>query len=110
MNNSIDKDAFDFGNRLKELRLARNLSQDEVAKRLGLHTKTISAYETNVRAPKYEILKKLATLYNTSTDYMLNHDCRSCLYLDELPQRKQQLVLEIYRAIRKEYEEEKIGD
>lgn len=106
MNDSVDNAAFDFGKRLQELRLSRNLSQEDVATRLGLHTKTISAYETNLRAPKYAILKKLATLYNTSTDYMLNHADRANLYLDELPLRKQQLVLEIFNAVRQEYEDE----
>jgi len=107
MNDSVESVAFDFGKRLQELRLSRNLTQEDVAMRLGLHIKTISAYETNLRAPKYDILKKLATLYNTSTDYMLNHDDRANLYLDELPARKQQLILELFNAIRKEYEEEK---
>ena len=106
MSGSVDTVAYDFGKRLQELRLSRNLSQEDVAIRLRLHTKTISAYETNIRAPKYEILKKLATLYNTSTDYILNHDNRANLYLDELPPRKQQLVLEIFNAIRREHEAE----
>lgn len=106
MSGFVDTVAFDFGKRLQELRLARNLSQEDVAKRLRLHPKTISAYETNIRAPKYEILKKLATLYNTSTDYILNHDSRSSLYLDELPPRKQQMIIEIFNAIRREHEEE----
>ena len=106
MSDSVETVAFDFGKRLQELRLSRNLSQEDVAIRLRLHTKTISAYETNIRAPKYEILKKLATLYNTSTDYILNHDNRANLYLDELPPRKQQLMLEIFNAIRREHEAE----
>jgi len=106
MKKPIDKDAFDFGHRLQELRQARGLTQEEVANRLGLHTKTISAYENNDRFPKYEILKKLATLYNASTDYILNHDKRTSLYLDDLPPTKQKLIVKIFEAIRTEYEEE----
>ena len=110
MNEPTDNDVFDYGRRLQELRQARGFTQEEVANRLGLHIKTIGAYETNVRSPKYDILKKIATLYNTSIDYILNHDKRANLYLDELPIRKQELILEIFNAIRREYEDEKKGD
>jgi len=105
MKNSIDGAAFDFGKRLQELRQSRNLTQEAVAMRLGLQTKTISQYETNLREPKYDTLKRLATIYNTSIDYMLNHDKRSNLYIDDLPPRKQQMVLDIFKAIRQEHED-----
>lgn len=60
-----------FGKRLRELRLKKDLTQADLAKIIGLGESTISFYESNKRQPDYEILTKLATFFNVSTDYLL---------------------------------------
>ena len=57
--------------KLKELRWQANLSQRDVAKRLGVSPSIISGYETGERTPSTEILLSLSYLYNFSTDYLL---------------------------------------
>lgn len=44
-------------NRLKELRLKRGLSQQELAKKVGISNQSISSYEKGVRKPKIEAWK-----------------------------------------------------
>ena len=46
----------DFGNRLKTLRLRENYTQAQLAERLGLTKSVVSAYETGLRMPSYDIL------------------------------------------------------
>ncbi|TPG66098.1 XRE family transcriptional regulator [Hymenobacter nivis] len=58
--------------RLKLLRKGQKITQDELAARLGLTKSAISKFETGNSAPSFETLKKIATLYNVSTDYLLN--------------------------------------
>ena len=40
-----------FGNRLKALRREKDMSQAQLAQRLGLTKSVISAYETGIRQP-----------------------------------------------------------
>ena len=60
-----------LGIRLRELRKKQGLTQTQVAERLGVSKAVVSSYEVASRCPSYDILIKLATLYNVSTDYLL---------------------------------------
>ena len=58
----------DFGNRLKTLRLKANMTQEQLAKKLGLTKSVISAYETDLRLPSYDVLIHIAKIYNVTSD------------------------------------------
>jgi transcriptional regulator with XRE-family HTH domain len=60
-----------LGNRLKSLRTKKGLTQLQVGNRIGVSKGVISSYELSNRTPPYDILIKLASLYNVSTDYLL---------------------------------------
>ncbi len=60
-----------FGERLKELRIQKNLSQKQLASILNVHKATISLYESGSRYPSYNILKATARYFHVSTDYLL---------------------------------------
>ena len=57
--------------RLAELRKKNQLSQNAVAKRMGVSSALISAYEKNERNPSLEKLIALADIYHVSVDYIL---------------------------------------
>ena len=50
----------DFKTVFKELRLSVGLSQDEMAKKLGVSRSTIGMYETGARKPDSEMLERFA--------------------------------------------------
>jgi XRE family transcriptional regulator, regulator of sulfur utilization len=50
----------DFGRRLADLRRKKNLSQEELASRSGLHAVAITYIETGRRLPKLDTVYKLA--------------------------------------------------
>ena len=58
-------------NRLRELREDNDYTQQKIADMLYINRRTYSAYETGVNNLPVEILVKLAKIYNTSTDYIL---------------------------------------
>ena len=58
-------------NRLKEIREDRDLTQQQLAKKLGITKRNYSYIETGKTALTDDILNKLATYYKTSTDYLL---------------------------------------
>lgn len=60
-----------LGDRLREARTNKELTQDEVASRLGVTRSVIARYESNTNDPPSENLRKLAEIYNVSTDWLL---------------------------------------
>ena len=51
---------YNFGNLLYELRNKANLTQDELAKKLGITNKAVSKWENGKAKPTTDILKKLS--------------------------------------------------
>ncbi|WP_438770101.1 helix-turn-helix domain-containing protein [Brevibacillus sp. JB24b] len=60
-----------FGNRLRELREMRNLSQEEFGERFEISKVTISGYERGMRTPSFPLLVEMADFLEVSTDYLL---------------------------------------
>jgi len=60
-----------FGQRIKERRLELSLTQEDLAKALGVSPQHISAIEQDKRAPGIYSLVKLAKTLGTTTDYLL---------------------------------------
>ena len=62
---------FDFGSRLKELRLQVGLTQKQLADQLGITKSVVSFYELRERTPSPEVLVKMASVFHVSADYLL---------------------------------------
>ncbi len=60
-----------LGTRLKEARLRWELSQEDVAKDIGIHPVTISKYERGAQDPNARTLIDLARIYDVSVDWLL---------------------------------------
>lgn len=56
--------------RLKTLRLNKNLTQQDIANKLGTSYQTYQQWERGVRTPKISSLNKLAEIFEVSTDYL----------------------------------------
>lgn len=63
-----------LGDRLKEIRTNRGMSQEEVAENIGISRYLISKYENNICIPRGKVLLDLAKVYHVNTDYLLNYD------------------------------------
>ncbi|WP_165844314.1 helix-turn-helix domain-containing protein [Limosilactobacillus fermentum] len=62
----------DFSKRLSALREQKGWTKTYVAKQIGLTSmQTYANYEYGRREPDFETTKKLANLFNVSTDYLL---------------------------------------
>lgn len=62
------------GKRLKELRIAKKLSQKNLAKFLGIDRTTYSKYESGYSNPNVARLKKLAQCLGTTVDFLLGEN------------------------------------
>ena len=62
----------DMGNKIKDLRLKKDLTQKQLAIKIGINKSGISQYEKNLRLPSLEVLKKLCYAFDVSADYLLD--------------------------------------
>lgn len=63
-----------MGKKLKALRIEKNLTQKQVADRIGVAVSAVSSYEAGIRLPSYKALIKLAGIYHVSCDYLIGVD------------------------------------
>lgn len=56
--------------RIKEMRQARNLTQEQLAKRIGIAKSTLAGYETGIREPSIEIIGKIMYELDIDANYL----------------------------------------
>jgi transcriptional regulator with XRE-family HTH domain len=75
-----------FGDKLVMLRRKHNISQKDLANKIGVHVTNISRYEQNLYVPNHETLIKISKFFNVSLDYLLidEHENPYIVDLDDL--------------------------
>ncbi len=93
-----------IGNRIKMLRTENNMTQKELSSKLGLTPKMVSFYETSQRMPPIDIILKLVTIFDVSSDYLLGltntnlYESNNIIALSEMPDGAQ-ILLETYKEL-----------
>ena len=70
--------------RIRKLRLERNWSQVDLAKKLNVTKQSVSNWENDNIQPSIEMLVKLAGVFSVSTDYLLGLEDRRYLEITGL--------------------------
>jgi len=94
----------DLPMKLKELRIANNFSQKDVATKLGISPSIVSGYETGERTPSTEVLLALSYLYKCSTDYLLGKNTEEPIVLldtDGLSKEQIQVLQSLIRVMKR---------
>ncbi len=60
-----------FGSILKNLRISRNITQGELAAKLGISRSAVGMYETGGREPDFEMMEAIADIFNVDMDYLM---------------------------------------
>lgn len=63
-----------FSEALKILRLKSGLTQTDISKKLNISRVAYTNYELGNREPDFETLKRIAKIYNTTTDFLLGFE------------------------------------
>lgn len=87
-----------FSSRLKNLRKMMTLSQEELGKRLSVTKSMVSAYETSMRMPSYEVLARMARLFGVTTDYLLGLDTREQIDISHLSDSQKHAIYQLMDA------------
>ena len=66
-----------FKDNLVELRKIHDMSQEELADKIGVSRQTLSKYETGESLPDIEKCKLIADVFGVSIDDLLNYDSKS---------------------------------
>lgn len=101
-------------NRLRELRKARGLTREAVARSLGLSANSIGGYELENRDMSIKTLVDLSEFYNVSIDYILCNDEKVLKYygldlsgLDDRDFIVISMFIERYKETKKNMDNEK---
>ena len=63
-----------FGERLREFRALKRISQEELGKRFGVSKQTVSNWENGNATPSLDMFQNLVSYFNTTPNYMLGYD------------------------------------
>lgn len=90
----------DFSARLRMLRQAKNITQKQLADQLRLTKSVISAYETDLRLPSYDILIKLSAIFGVTTDYLLGVNHGQLIDISGLNEADSQMVIQLINRLK----------
>lgn len=82
-----------FGEILKELLEQHNLSQRQLAESLDMSPSALSNYIQGIREPDYSTLIRIASYFDVTTDFLLNHFHEFKLSHNE------ELLIHIFRSL-----------
>lgn len=85
-----------FSEKLKLVRKESNMTQEEVAQRLGVTRATYSRYELGQREPNVEMLKNISNVFNVSVDFLVNTNKYN---KDAVLNSTEQKLLQIFRDL-----------
>ena len=78
-------DYYKIGQKIRKIRKAHGLSQEELAEKLNISKQTVSNWENENIQPSIEMLVRIAKLFHVSTDYLLGLDHTQIIKVDGLP-------------------------
>lgn len=89
-----------IGDRIKELRLSQNLTQEQFGKLFGIVKSTVSLYENNRSVPDDEIKTAICRYFHVSMDYLMGIDS-GYLVGDELEDIIRSISIELQQPYEK---------
>lgn len=92
-----------FGEKLKAMRTGQNLTQQQLADRIGVAKSVVSYYESGDRYPSYDVLVRIARIFSTTTDYLLDVSKTCVIDVTGLPNEDIAVVRAVAEALKNKY-------
>lgn len=89
----------DFGTILRELREASGMTQEQLARKIGVSKSSVSLYELHQRLPYPDTLAEIARAFRVSTDYLLGIDKGKRIDVSELDEREIEAIEHMIRVL-----------
>ena len=96
-----------FNKRLSELRKEKGISQEDLAKKIGVHTNVVGRYERGEANPSIEIATNISNVFGVSLDYLVaktdtlidSNILNAVLTIQKLPTQDKEAVLFTLNAL-----------
>ena len=85
------------------------MTQKQLADQLRLTKSVISAYETDLRLPSYDILIKIAAIFDVTTDYLLGVSHAQLVDISGLNDTDSRMVIQLISRLRQNSPRESEG-
>ncbi|MBO0530365.1 MULTISPECIES: helix-turn-helix domain-containing protein [Clostridium] len=89
-----------FGDRLKELREEKGMTQEQLGKLLNITKQAVYSYEKGDNEPTIDALVKIADIFNVSLDYLLGRT-KERYNLNLKDKKNKELLLDLIKVIEK---------
>lgn len=81
-----------IADRIKRLREQHNLTQTDLAKKLGITRSGVNAWEMGISVPSTQYIVELANLFKVTTDYLLGMKSTAAVNVEGLTEHDIQLI------------------
>ena len=90
-----------FGAKLKLLRKGQGLTQQQLADRIGVAKSVVSYYESGDRYPSYDVIIKIAHIFPTTIDYLLDESRTRVVDVSQLSEEDISVVINVVEALKR---------
>lgn len=88
-----------IGSRIKELRIKRGLTQEELAKQIGVTKGAVANYENEVSSPKIDLMYKLFDVLDCDANYLHQDDMMRSTYRNSSTPEEFERLIKKYRSL-----------
>lgn len=81
-----------LSDRIITLRTQRGWTQQELARQLRISCNAVKNWETGISEPFAKHIRKLAELFNVTSDYLLEIDCSEVIRIGHLSPKNQHFI------------------
>ncbi|OUB39970.1 helix-turn-helix domain-containing protein [Bacillus thuringiensis] len=96
-----------FGTNIKKLRAINGISRKELAAAINTTYRSVASWETGEKMPRLNKLKEIATYFNVTEAYLLNHAIRDQELFENIDgdplERLTRLLYDKYMSVPDEY-------
>jgi transcriptional regulator with XRE-family HTH domain len=85
-----------LGDKLKNLRKQKGLTQEDLARLLGTANSTVSMYERGARVPDIDTMRRIAEIFRVDMNYLLGH---SASFESQNLTEGEQMWMELYHKL-----------
>lgn len=96
----MPQNLFLLSSKIKLLREKQNLTQSDLARKLGLTRSSINAWEMGLSVPSTSYIVELSKLFNVSSDYLLGLDETSTLQVSGLSPKQVTILNELIECMK----------
>ena len=89
-----------IADKIKTLREANGMTQNEIARQLGITRSSVNAWEMGISIPSTLYIVELAQLFAVSTDYLLGLDHKAVLDISDLDDESVRILTEMAQYMR----------